>query len=484
MSRCPLETACLGVDPNEADQDLRGECSDGYGGVLCHTCEEDYSRLFGDICYKCPPLAVNIILSLVIGGIAAFFLVILIRSNISLTKEGSGVFGVYLKIFSNYTQLIMITVGFRFNWPVSLQTFFDMHDEAGSFVENLVSIECFMDPGVAPVVYQKALGSTLLPILFIIGVSCIWYILQITIDVQFYKHKMIGSTVMILYLTYPNILKSTLSLLSCQRLDDGNSHLNEDFSIECWTNTHVLWVIGVALPSILIWGIATPLIILRAMMKNRKTLNKKMFYLKFSYLINGFHDKYYYWEFLILYRKLILTILVAFLQSADKNVQALIALALLIVFVVIQLKFKPFCVDGFNKMEVRSLFCSAVITYFGLFYVSEDLSDTSEALVTTTLILANLYFFVYWSFHVWIAARHLIKKKKPHIYLNYCFPNAFEYKAAEIEDYVNLRHQQISLAYMDEIHRGIAGDHAHIQSLKSKKKSGPLFETRSLSLYP
>ena len=36
-------------------------------------------------------------------------------------------------------------------------------------------------------------------------------------------------------------------------------------SIECWTSSHAAWALGVAIPAIVIYGIALPLSVLRGM---------------------------------------------------------------------------------------------------------------------------------------------------------------------------------------------------------------------------
>ena len=95
---------------------------------------------------------------------------------------------------------------------------------------------------------------------------------------------------------------------------------------------------------------------------------------KYGFLFNGYTKTEYYWEFIILYRKiLIITCSVFIANLASVSIQALTVMFLLIISLVIQLKCNPYIGDKLNSMEVRSILVSAVTIYCGLYYLTGDL---------------------------------------------------------------------------------------------------------------
>jgi len=70
-----------------------------------------------------------------------------------------------------------------------------------------------------------------------------------------------------------------------------------------------------ALPGIIVWGIGIPAVCLYALQRKRRELDKLSTRLKFGFLFNGFNYKHYYWEFVILYRKIFIISCSVFLAN-------------------------------------------------------------------------------------------------------------------------------------------------------------------------
>lgn len=85
----------------------------------------------------------------------------------------------------------------------------------------------------------------------------------------------------------------------------------------------------VILPSILIWVIGIPMFALVCLIRNKTILKKCLdpedsltteekallfkVKLKYGFLFNGYRGKYYYWEIIVLYRKILLIMSTVFL---------------------------------------------------------------------------------------------------------------------------------------------------------------------------
>jgi len=100
---CVNQDSCLG---GENPHNSEGNCDTGYTGILCHHCQDNYSRSFGETCLECPDEAIsNIILVAIIIGVSIIFL-LLIRSLIQSAYTEKSLLSVYIKIMLNYISLI------------------------------------------------------------------------------------------------------------------------------------------------------------------------------------------------------------------------------------------------------------------------------------------------------------------------------------------------------------------------------------------
>lgn len=80
-------------------------------------------------------------------------------------------------------------------------------------------------------------------------------------------------------------------------------------SIICYKGAHSYWSFGVALPSIIVWGLGIPLFafILMFLQKNKlKTIQMKE---KLGFLYNGYKIEFYFWEVIIMYRKIMMVVI-------------------------------------------------------------------------------------------------------------------------------------------------------------------------------
>ena len=95
------------------------------------------------------------------------------------------------------------------------------------------------------------------------------------------------------------------SAFSCMEIEDGKMWLVENLEIQCWEEKHLFYVLAVALPSIVIWGIGVPALCLTLLYtKFKKRLNEVNVKVRFGFLYNGYEKQEYYWEFVIMYRKI------------------------------------------------------------------------------------------------------------------------------------------------------------------------------------
>ena len=75
----------------------------------------------------------------------------------------------------------------------------------------------------------------------------------------------------------------------------------------------------------------------------------------FGFLYNGYRKEFYFWEIVIMYRKIAIIFIAVFIANYGLAAQALTCLILLVVFLMISVKKKPFNTEALNDLETLSL---------------------------------------------------------------------------------------------------------------------------------
>ena len=249
--------------------------------------------------------------------------------------------------------------------------------------------------------YSKLIITSILPLATLILCILLWFLLSLFKKTPLFKEKLINSLVMILFLLHTTITKTEFSMFACQELKPGELWLLHDLQERCWDPNHLRYIWSVGLPSILLWVVALPLACFGVIVRKRLVLSKLEMQMMFGFLYKGYIRKRFYWEFVILYRKILLVSALVFLASVSAAIQAQTVLAVLLLSVIYQIHISPFAVSAMNTLEVKSIFVSLVTIYCGLYYESSAIgtshTDTSTKIALFLLILiANGYFLGSW----------------------------------------------------------------------------------------
>ena len=64
--------------------------------------------------------------------------------NSAINRKKISLISIYIKIFVNYLQVIMIMISFKLNWPNIVQEFLTYQEIAGSAAGRLFTIDCLL----------------------------------------------------------------------------------------------------------------------------------------------------------------------------------------------------------------------------------------------------------------------------------------------------------------------------------------------------
>ena len=390
---CPNKQACLGGDY----ENQQGVCAEGYTGTLCQSCEPDFSHSNKNTCSKCPSLPLNISrLSLILLSVLVI-IAILVWSTLRSAQRPAAIHSIYLKILMNYLQLVLLTADFKLNWPEPVLELFDAQSTVGGVSEQAFSVDCFLatEGTAADAYYRKMLIVVLIPIVLILLATLFWSLLALKNCSKLILTRQLPATIVILFfLIHPNLVKMLFSMFSCEAVN-SEYWLTVDMSIPCWDSSHIRKVLTIGLPGLVVWVFGVPTICLCILVRYRRKHDELWVKLQYGFLINGYKRQHFYWEFVILYRKIVIICCGVFLTTTVP-VQALTVQVVLLAALFLQYDIAPYTVESLNSMELRAIMVADVTIYCGLYYLTDSLSSAASWFFFLAIVIVNALFLLYW----------------------------------------------------------------------------------------
>ena len=278
----------------------------------------------------------------------------------------------------------------------------------------------------------------LLPVLLGFVSYTFWGVSGCLKKLSFQSGKAIATLVISLFTVHPNIVQQMFNDFNCDDVD-GQSVVYTDMTIQFWKSAHTFWSLFVALPSIVVWGLGIPFFALILMFRERKTLDEIVTKEKFGFLYAGYQNQFFYWEIVIMYRKIAMIFISVFITPYGVIVQAMIVFLLMIIFLILTLKKKPYLALSLNELEAVSLVTSTISIYCGIFFITNipqsdvlalpssvksvvTLSNNMKLLFFLVIMISNLMFFGMWLYKMIQEVRNtiLLKMEKIYLYLFLC----------------------------------------------------------------
>lgn len=417
LLECPRKESCLG---NANYTSLTGSCAQGYHGNLCQICDYGYSRTEKDSCSLCPEHAPNVVRLVLVSISLCAFLVYTIRSAFASAAKELNLQGVYMKILMNYLQSVVLTSSFSMNWPLLVLKLFQVQRYAGEANEQILSFECFSQGSSFPFPYQKLILVAFLPVAMLLFPGLYWLLYVRKQSLSVLRDKYITSITILLFAMYPLVTRTSFSAFNCMQIQPSEWWLRENLGLRCWDAVHSRIAFGAALPSILLWGLGIPIGAALLLKRKRRKLKNAIVKAQFGFLYLGFTEKMYYWEFLVLTRKVSLVAINVFLSPASPAVQGLLVFSLLSIALGLQLKSAPYLTQELNSLEVRNILVAEITIYCGLFFLSQDFTKGTELILFMAMVLANTYFVLYWGYCYCQVLLLPAAKKSPEWLLKWC----------------------------------------------------------------
>ena len=385
---CLYQGACLG-GPNSnlkgkfldatdksydySEQDLPEQCNADLGFLdgsrLCHSCKKNWRRLSRDECAECGNEGSNWLLMLFGCLVIVACLVALVLNTIKSAGRTTVSESVQ-KIIINYLQVAALFGNFPLRWPAAITSLFNIQGGFSTLGENFVNPDCISAVGMASEAelhYSKQIGYFLLPWALVLSSFGIWKLYARLKGISFNvrviksktgealhvltpKDKMVVSFCVLIYLLYPTLCSQGFALFNCIRI--GNDfYFLIDLEEICYTGRHLSWMLAVGVPQLMLHVVGLPAVGFYMLYRNRHKLEHPVVRARYGLFLGGYKRNRYYWEVVVIMRKVSVVALSIFGTAISVEVQALMALLLICVCGVLQLAGRPFKV---TKETIRN----------------------------------------------------------------------------------------------------------------------------------
>ncbi|KAJ6226090.1 g protein-coupled receptor-related [Anaeramoeba flamelloides] len=407
---CAIDEACPGGEVGKCNNEL------GYDGSLCSVCMQGFYKM-DERCVTCPSSAIWRLV------VAVFALLIFTSFLFVVAKKARAYFASFAIAFS-FFQVLSVMGSLKLNWPSKITNAFHFLS-IFNFNLDILATEC----SFTVTFYQKWVFIMLSPFTFLVLMIIIYFVaighskLVCKFGAKFidkfpnfcsqpnYKNRLfaplywlryqfsrvfthgfseedrkelfnnlINSYSCLLTFIYLYVSMKVLQMFQCTKGEssegDVQYFLTENSEVLCYDSSWyklLPWVIFFGI----IYIIGIPALLLYMLNYYAKNVEDKLFDARLGLLCARYSKEWYYWELVIMTRKLIFIIFECFLNY-NPFLQTGLCSLLLLISLLLQLYTQPFLAKRHNTLEFTLLIISQVILLSGMIFVSEDFSEENS----------------------------------------------------------------------------------------------------------
>ena len=384
------------------DGTATGVCNRGYEGALCSDCRYGWGKSKLYQCVECK-LTFSFFVRMIGGALIKAGMIVYTIYNAQKAVQDKR-HSTMLRILITFFQIEGLLFAVPMVWP----PFFD---GVRSFILSLFtsdtnpggySYDCISYwTGSTPLLSyfeSNALYSLFAPIIWTVAAALFLllrkYLRRGTMTLQESKDILIITCLVTYFYFWPAIITAAFNTLHCIDIGANDLRLLSDPSLSCAVGRHwILLFFGVA--TLFFAGFLFPALFFLKLRRNQNSLEDARFLKTYGFVYRGYDKNYYYWEFLVLLRKMALVGTSVFL--ARYLTHMCITLSVIIVLsIVLQQKFSPFKDKDLNRLELVALFCLAAITFGCQYHINlaDYISTMSFAILAGA---ATIIFLLQWS---------------------------------------------------------------------------------------
>jgi hypothetical protein len=337
-------------------------CSQGYSGRICTECETGYERFGLYNCHKCSSI-VFLMLKIVLVTLAIWGVLAAVLYGF-FTRENPLLLSI--RSWFHYIQTVSLFTPFTVAWPEHVFKQYEAFYVVGTLSVTSLSSDCILDSFDYKPVYVKLVFLSLFPFAMICLSSLYWGVVACQQrSFKDYVRNNLALSLTLIVLISPYILQSSIGMFACRTMEDDVEWLVVDYTIKCDNRNHDMIKYGIALPSLIIWCLFTPIALGVWLYRLNPEEGRHL-----GLFRGGYQLSFKLWEMWVLFKKYSLVLLSTLLARYNPEAQLISGIIILHIHMTAQGALCPLSLKSLNILEFLSSLSAFASLSFGYLYSS------------------------------------------------------------------------------------------------------------------
>ncbi len=306
------------------------------------------------------------------------------------------------KIMVNHMQTLGVAASLELRWPEAVSGLFSAFDWMSADAQ-LFAFDCELSEDTfGSKFFSKIIIVMAFPPAVLLASSLVYKIWSTMYNIKpeiVEKWKMITYMV-VLFLLHPSLSKIAMTVFSCEELppDSGRWHLLADRNIMCFKGRHLLWI-GIILPVLLLYSMGIPAYLFYLLWQNRDSLKKPGVRRQYGFLYSGYKLEFYYYEMVLMLRKVFMVVVTVLLQTAGPANQVPTAILFVVASLILHVALRPWQQEDLVMIETGSLTTQFATLFCGLYLIDPNIPDQRRVAFSVAIMLLNMLYILFFGWY-------------------------------------------------------------------------------------
>ena len=225
------------------------------------------------------------------------------------------------------------------------------------------------------------------------------------------SQRLIIATLYVVFLFQPLAIQGILKALTCHAVGTA-SYLFYDMDVKCWSGSYGYWFITLLL-FFFFYAVFLPGLNLFALFKDAAGIlaAKEEVLREWGFEISAYKKEYYYWNLVIMCRKVLLTAVITLSRPMGIVVQSQLAILIAVVALVVHVRCEPYHEAILNRMEGLAICTFCITAWLGILMSQEEVGSVTSQAASLCIVFINAAVFLYMGWHLLIESRKYVEKK-------------------------------------------------------------------------
>ncbi|KAM3138145.1 hypothetical protein pb186bvf_009818 [Paramecium bursaria] len=366
-------------------------CQEGLIGALCEECDiyqvywdTKYSMSAKYQCGLCSDSTTNIVMITVLSIWTVISTILSAKGNLekmqmvmiykiiqafgwSSSQKASANIAVMMKIMNNHLQIISFLQTFQISVPQKAVDSVNTVSMPAKTIGN--SLDCFLVSNTwgIPLIYFRIIWSLIMQVIYLAAILLILAIAVLTGKLYFKVQYIYIVCIFMFLLLQPDYVQQFMLLISSRNIS-GVNWIQANVSYQYDTFTHDQWVAAFGVPGLLTWVLVLPLSFWYVIFQGaqQEKLDTLIYSTSWGFLYDEYRRSRYYWEFVKIFQRTLLVILMVYFQE-DIIIKGIFGFLVVYLYYGLANHFNPYNTRFLNDLDAYSSVTLAISLVVGVF---------------------------------------------------------------------------------------------------------------------